>query len=94
MSDMTAAHQSAVPFRCRGALAFVWPVDDDAVRPVHDVAARSRRGIKVVLAIAAAAVLMFNTAAIVAMLKHYDDDKEFIYGLDIKHLDEIAQAQS
>ena len=30
-------------------------------------------------------VLIFNTAAILAMVKHYEDDKEFIYGLDIKH---------
>ena len=45
------------------------------------------QGIKVVVAIAAAAVLVFNTAAILAMVNHYKDDKEFIYGLDIKHAD-------
>ena len=46
-------------------------------------------GIKVVLVLSAAAVLVFNTAAIVAMMKNYKLDKDFIYGLDIKHLDEI-----
>lgn len=45
--------------------------------------------IRIVLAIAAVLVLAFNTAAIVAMLRHYSDDKSFIYGLDIKHLDEM-----
>ena len=50
-------------------------------------------GIKVVVAIAAAAVLIFNTAAILAMVNHYKDDKEFIYGLDIKHADASAQPQ-
>jgi hypothetical protein len=45
-------------------------------------------GIKTVVVLAAAAVLIFNTASISAMLKHYEEDKEFIYGLDIKHLDE------
>ncbi len=45
--------------------------------------------IRLVLAIAAILVLAFNTAAIVAMLRHYSDDKSFIYGLDIKHLDEM-----
>ena len=45
------------------------------------------QGIKVVVAIAAAAVLVFNTAAIIAMVNHYKEDKEFIYGLDIKHAD-------
>lgn len=44
-------------------------------------------GIKVVVTIAAAAVLIFNTAAIVAMINHYRHDKDFIYGLDIKNAD-------
>jgi archaellum biogenesis protein FlaJ (TadC family) len=76
----------------RGALAFVialwltvlfalftvWPLITDG-------------GIRMVLAIAAVLVLAFNTAAIVAMLRHYNDDKSFIYGLDIKHLDEMRR---
>ena len=49
-------------------------------------------GIKVVVVIAAAAVLIFNTAAIVAMVSHYKEDKDFIYGLDIKHADASATA--
>ncbi len=44
-------------------------------------------GIKAVVVIAAAALLIFNTASIAAMVKHYEEDKHFIYGLDIKHLD-------
>ena len=36
-----------------------------------------------------AAVLLFNTASMGAMVKHYKEDKDFIYGLDIKHLDEM-----
>jgi hypothetical protein len=44
-------------------------------------------GVKTVVLLAAAAVLIFNTAAVFAMIKHYEEDKEFIYGLDIKHLD-------
>jgi hypothetical protein len=43
--------------------------------------------IRTVLAVAAGAVLLFNTASIGAMVKHYREDKEFIYGLDIRHLD-------
>ena len=45
--------------------------------------------IRVILVVAGSLVLLFNTAAIVAMLRHYGDDKHFIYGLDIKHLDEM-----
>lgn len=44
-------------------------------------------GIKVVVLVAAGAVLVFNTAAIVAMIAHYKEDKDFIYGLDIENLD-------
>lgn len=51
-------------------------------------------GIKTVLVLAAAAVLVFNTAAILAMLKNYKADKDFIYGLDIKHYDATRNRQS
>ena len=44
-------------------------------------------GIKLVVVVAAALVLIFNTASIAAMVKNYEADKHFIYGLDIKHLD-------
>jgi hypothetical protein len=44
---------------------------------------------RTVLMIGGAAVLLFNTASIGAMVKHYKVDKDFIYGLDIKHLDEM-----
>ena len=36
-------------------------------------------------------VLIFNTASILAMLRHYADDRGFIYGLDLKHLDEMRR---
>lgn len=40
------------------------------------------------LLIGGAIVLLFNTAAILAMLRHYREDRDFMYGLDIKFLDE------
>lgn len=43
------------------------------------------------LVVTAVLVLLFNTAAIWAMLKHYREDKHFIYGLDLKHLDEMRR---
>ena len=45
-------------------------------------------GVRIVVLLAAAAVLIFNTASIAAMVKNYSVDKDFIYGLDIKMLDE------
>jgi hypothetical protein len=43
---------------------------------------------RVALLFAGAMILLFNTAAILAMLRHYREDRDFIYGLDIKFLDE------
>ncbi|MBL9033949.1 MAG: hypothetical protein JNN33_04240 [Rhodospirillaceae bacterium] len=42
---------------------------------------------KIVAAVAAFLVGVFNTASIAAMISHYAHDKNFIYELDIKHLD-------
>jgi hypothetical protein len=42
---------------------------------------------KIVAAIAALLVGIFNTASIAAMISHYSHDKNAIYELDIKHLD-------
>lgn len=44
-------------------------------------------GARTVLLIGGAIVLIFNTAAIMAMLRHYRMDRDFMYGLDIKFLD-------
>jgi cytochrome c oxidase assembly factor CtaG len=44
-------------------------------------------GIRIVCWIAAVVLLLFNTASITAMVRHYSHDKEHIYGLDIRHLD-------
>ena len=49
--------------------------------------------IRLVLSCAAGAVLVFNTASIGAMIRHYKEDKDFIYGLDIKHLDAAREAR-
>jgi archaellum biogenesis protein FlaJ (TadC family) len=43
--------------------------------------------IRLVLYISAAVLLVFNTASVFAMTKHLKEDKDYIYGLDIKHLD-------
>jgi hypothetical protein len=55
-------------------LIFSWPYIPD-------------RGVRIAVLTGAASVLIFNTAAIAAMLNHYAEDKEFIYSLDLKALD-------
>ena len=45
-------------------------------------------GARMLLLFAGAVVLVFNTAAILAMLRHYREDRDFMYGLDLKFLDE------
>ena len=44
-------------------------------------------GARTLLLIGGAIVLVFNTAAIMAMLRHYREDRDFMYGLDIQFLD-------
>jgi len=61
-------------------LAMVWQVEPDST-------------IRLTLVISAGVLLLFNTAAIIAMLRHYEEDKAFIYGLDIHHLDAARAAQ-
>jgi hypothetical protein len=89
MSDLDQRIEAMYRSDVRGAWAFVvvlwitvlfvlfmsWPHIPDA-------------GVRVVVSLAAAAVLIFNTASIAAMVKNYAQDKHFIYGLDIKLLDE------
>ena len=43
--------------------------------------------IRLVMYIASAMLLLLNTASVLAMTRHFAEDKQFIYGLDIKHLD-------
>lgn len=47
----------------------------------------SNPSIEAVCWIAAALLLLFNTASITAMVRHYGEDKDHVYGIDIKHLD-------
>jgi heme/copper-type cytochrome/quinol oxidase subunit 4 len=42
---------------------------------------------RTVLLAGGAIILILNTAAIMAMLRHYREDRDFMYGLDIKFLD-------
>jgi hypothetical protein len=44
-------------------------------------------GVELVCWIAAAFLLLYNTASIVAMLRHYSEDKAHIYPIDIHHQD-------
>jgi multisubunit Na+/H+ antiporter MnhB subunit len=90
MSDLNQRIEAMYRADVRGAWAFVvvlwitvlfvlfmsWPHIPDG-------------GVQVVVLLAAAAVLIFNTASIAAMVKNYAQDKHFIYGLDIKTLDEV-----
>ncbi|MCB2127594.1 MAG: hypothetical protein KDE03_00590 [Rhodobacteraceae bacterium] len=48
---------------------------------------------RVVLLFGGAVILIFNTAAIMAMLRHYREDRDFMYGLDIKFLDAARAAK-
>lgn len=44
-------------------------------------------GVEIVCWVSAAILLLYNTSSIVAMLRHYAEDKGHIYPIDIHHLD-------
>ncbi len=46
------------------------------------------RGVSLALIISAVLIVGYNTASLIAMITHYANDKEWIYGIDIRHLDE------
>jgi len=52
------------------------------------IAAWASPEVRLALALAGSALVLFNGAAIGAMLRHNRADRRFIYTLDIKHLDE------
>jgi hypothetical protein len=73
-----------------GALAFVVALWVTVLFVLFQIwPAVTNQGIRTILAIAGCLVIAFNTAAIIAMLRHYHGDKHFIYGLDIRHLDQM-----
>ena len=92
MSDLNQRIEALYRSDVRGAWAFVaalwvvvlfvlfmsWPHIPDG-------------GVRIVALLAAAALLIFNTASIAAMVKNYAADKDFIYGLDIKMQDEAKK---
>jgi hypothetical protein len=45
------------------------------------------------LSVAGVLVLLFNTAAIIAMISHYSHDKAHIYGLDLRYLDAMKSKE-
>ncbi len=49
--------------------------------------------IRFALYCSSAVLLIFNTASVKAMTNHYLEDKDYIYGLDILHMDANATAK-
>lgn len=47
--------------------------------------------ITLVLIIGGVMVLVYNTASMISMVRHYGEDKEYIYSIDIRHLDEMKE---
>lgn len=48
-------------------------------------------GIRYMLLAFGALVVLFNTSSVVYMIRHYAEDKHFIYDIDIRHLDEMKE---
>lgn len=48
-------------------------------------------GLTWVMLVVGGVVLLLNTAAVAALIKHYKEDKAVIYGTDVYYLDRIAE---
>ncbi len=59
-----------------------------AISPLIDSGA-----LRVTLTLGALLLLLFNTMSMFAMIRHYREDRDHIYGLDIRHLDEPEQRE-
>ncbi|HEY0292381.1 MAG TPA: hypothetical protein VGC51_08595 [Hansschlegelia sp.] len=69
-------------------VAAVWAVYAFVFWRMADQFAAS--GVTLLMAALAGLVLLLNTAAVVALIRHYQEDKAAIYGTDIYYLDRIA----
>ena len=67
------------------ALAVLWASYVFVIWKIQEYAGAS--DVTIALLASAGLVLLFNTASILAMISHYAEDKERIYGLDIHYLD-------
>ena len=74
-----------------GAVAVLWAVYGFVFYEIS--ANASAENVMLALGISGGLVLLFCTASIVAMINHYAEDKEHIYGLDIYYLDEMKKAR-
>ena len=75
-----------------GAVLVLWSVYAFTYWQISQSA--PQEGVLEALGIAGGLVLLFNTASIVAMISHYSEDKEHIYGLDIHYLDEMKKSKA
>lgn len=57
-----------------------------AVRPVVHSS-----GVSIALIVSAVLIVGYNTASVIAMIRHYAEDKRWIYEIDIRHLDQMRR---
>lgn len=70
------------------SIAVVWAVYAFTFWRMADQFAAS--GVTALMLVLGGMVLLLNTAAVVALIRHYREDKASIYGTDIYYLDRIA----
>jgi hypothetical protein len=74
-----------------GAVAVLWAVYGFVFYEISKN--ESAQGVMLALGISGGLVLLFCTSSIIAMINHYAEDKEHIYGLDIYYLDEMKKVR-
>lgn len=48
-------------------------------------------GVSIALVVSAVLIVGYNTASVIAMIRHYSEDKRYIYEIDIRHLDRMKE---
>lgn len=54
----------------------------------------NHNGISFALIFSALLIVGYNTASVIAMIRHYSSDKRSIYEIDIRHLDQMKAQQA
>lgn len=51
----------------------------------------NHNGISIALIVSALLIVGYNTASVIAMIRHYSHDKRWIYEIDIRHFDQMKK---
>ena len=76
-----------------GFVAWLWITYAFVYFMITSVSPFASGDVNLALIIGGSLVCIYNTASISAMVRHYSHDKEFIYTVDLRHLDQYRASK-